>query len=185
MRLRQLVLALVALTGIWVGVLIQRSHQAPARAFTAGPASPDFPAPKLLHVAGLSRPAASRPIVKVVVPRAHVSPPAPVPRVPKVRTRPARVVPPESAPSETEQISADTRSAAETPPPPLEPLAITDAQVVALTSSSARATWRTNVPTQAQTAFGLDAPAIWAQPSGDSLVDHVSEIGRASCRERV
>jgi hypothetical protein len=30
------------------------------------------------------------------------------------------------------------------------------------------------VPAQAQTAFGLDTPTIWTQPSGDSLVEHES-----------
>jgi len=176
MRLRQIVLALIALTGIWVGVLIERGHQAPAGAFTAGPVPPDFPAPKLIHVAGLSRPAASSPIVHVVVPRRHVAVLAPAHRAPKVKALPAQVVSSKPAPSGTEPVPEDTRSSAETPPPPLEPLAITDAQVVALTSSSARITWRTNVPTQAQTAFGLDAATIWAQPSGDSLVDHVSDL---------
>ena len=63
MRLRQLILALIALASIWVGVLVQRSQHAshgPA-AFTAGPTAPDVPAPerkpKLVHVPGLKRPA--------------------------------------------------------------------------------------------------------------------------------
>ena len=56
--------------------------------------------------------------------------------------------------------------------PPLETLAISDAQVVAVTSSSASITWKTNLPAQTQAAFGLDAPTIWSQPSADSLVEH-------------
>ena len=62
------------------------------------------------------------------------------------------------------------------PPPPLEPPAITNVQVSALTSSSARITWQTNVPTQDQTAFGLDAPTVWTAPSSASRIDHESVI---------
>src|SRR5439155_18932702 len=78
----------------------------------------------------------------------------------------------EPAPPKTEPIPQDSRSSAESPPPPLEPLAISNVQVLDVTSSSARITWQTNVPTQAQTAFGLDSPTVWAQPSGDSLIEH-------------
>src|SRR4051794_6444518 len=76
MRLRQLILALIALAGIWVGVVVQRAHHAPARAaFTAGPTPPDFPAPhtaKLVHVPGLNRPVSATPIVVKAVPRPYV-----------------------------------------------------------------------------------------------------------------
>src|SRR5690349_11882093 len=80
MRLRQLILALIALAGIWVGVVMQRSHHShqPA-AFVAGPAPPDFPAPapkpKLVHVKGLSRPASATPIAVKVAPRPYVHAP--------------------------------------------------------------------------------------------------------------
>jgi len=82
MRLRQIILALIALAGIWAGVLIQRSHHGPVRAFVAGPPSPGFaaPKPKLLHVRGLNRPVASAPIVKVT-PVVHNTPRRPsIPR---------------------------------------------------------------------------------------------------------
>ena len=79
-----------------------------------------------------------------------------------------------AAASATVVVPIDSRSAAVASTPPLEPLEIADAQVVSVTSSSARITWKTNVPAQAQTAFGLDAPTIWTQPSGDSLVEHES-----------
>jgi hypothetical protein len=49
-------------------------------------------------------------------------------------------------------------------------------QVSALTSSSARITWQTNIPTLEQTAFGLDAPTVWAAPSSAVRIDHVSDI---------
>jgi hypothetical protein len=177
MRLRQIILALVALAGIWVGVLIQRSHDVPARPFAAGLQPPDFPAAELVKVAGLKRPASSTPIVRAT-PRPSVSRPTPKPPEPEVEVRLAESEPPEQpeASAETIVIPDDSRTPAVTPTPPLEPLEISDAQVVALTSSSARVTWRTNVPTQSQTAFGLDAPTIWAQPSGQSLIEHASEL---------
>ena len=46
----------------------------------------------------------------------------------------------------------------------------------ALTSSSARITWDTNVPTLEQTAFGLDTPTVWTTPSAAVRIDHVSDI---------
>src|SRR5947207_1204426 len=52
----------------------------------------------------------------------------------------------------------------------------TSQRVTALTSSSAQITWRTNVPTLDQTAFGLDAPTIWIPPSSASVIDHTSTI---------
>jgi hypothetical protein len=181
MRLRQIVLALVALAGIWIGLLIQRSH-APARpSFAVGPQPPDFPAPaptprpKLVHVPGLKRPAATAPLVKVTS-RPHVAKPAPARRAHRVRRRAPRRPPPALAAGTTEVVHPDARSYAEAPTPPLEQLAISDAQVVALTSSSARITWRTNFPTQTQTAFGLDGPTIWAQPNGQALIEHESVL---------
>jgi hypothetical protein len=179
MRLRQIILALIALAGIWVGVLIQRTQAVPVQPFAAGPQPSDFPAPQLVKVAGLSRPVSPTPIVQAQ--------PAAQPRVrkatqksraPKIEVRLTASPTPDAPepPAETIVIPDDSRTAAVTPTPPLEPLAITDAQVVALTSSTARITWRTNVPTQSQTAFGLDAPTIWAQPSGQSVIEHASEL---------
>src|SRR6266540_2993844 len=178
LRLRTLILALVALSGIWIALVIQRTHHAPAASFAAGPQPSDFPAPKLVHVAGLKRPASSTPIVTASPAPALVSatPVAPEPAAPKARIRPARADQTQLAVGST-VLPDGTRASAETSPPPLEPLAIADAQVVAVTASSARIAWRTNVPTQAQTAFGLDGPTIWAQPSGQSLIEHVSDLG--------
>jgi hypothetical protein len=48
--------------------------------------------------------------------------------------------------------------------------------VSALTSSSARITWQTNIPTLEQAAFGLDAPTVWAAPSSAVRIDHVSDL---------
>jgi hypothetical protein len=172
MRLRQLTLALIALTGVWVAVLIQRTHEAPLR--TVALPAPHVDAPEVVHIAGLKRPVAARPIVKVA-PRVQAPTPAPAPRSKAAKAHRAKRAQPSKEPVDgTIVIPEDTRVAAVTPPPPLEPLAIADAQVVALTSSTARITWKTNVPTQAQTAFGLDGPTIWAQPSGQSLIDHES-----------
>jgi hypothetical protein len=182
MRLRQIIMALIALSGVGLALLIQRTHEPPAPAFAAGAQPSDFPAPlKLKQVPGLARPVAVTPIVRPSRPvrAALISVPArPRPTKP-VRPRHAKRADGQSArqaPDSTVEIADDTRSAATTPPPPLEPLAISAQQVTALTSSSARITWRTNVPTQTQTAFGLDAPTIWAQPSGQSVVEHQSVL---------
>jgi len=183
MRLRQLILALIALAGIWVGVVMQRAQHGPARAaLSAGPAAPDFPAPvakpKLVHIKGLSRPAAATPIAVKVAPRPYVH----APGVKTVR-KPTRVrrahhlkVKPAQQQPALEPPTDDSRSYADTPPPPLDPLAITNVQVTALTSSSARVTWETDIPTLEQTAFGLDAPTVWTAPSSAVRIDHVSDI---------
>ena len=178
MRLRQLILAVVALGGIWVGITVQQGDQrAPVRAvFAGGPTPPDFPAPKqpkLVRVPGLSRPASATPIAVKAAPRpymhsagAKASKPA---KVHHAKTKPSRQ---RLQPSGTELVPEDTRDYAESPPPPLEPLEITNVQVSGLTSSSARVTWQTNVPTLEQTAFGLDAPTIWGAPSSAVRIDH-------------
>jgi hypothetical protein len=183
MRLRQLILALVALAGMWVGVAVQQHsrHGHHSAAFTADQAPPDFPAaakPKLIKVPGLKRPAAATPVVVRVAPRPYVHAAGGAAAKPthtrlvrgQVKTRPARQPPGAVASPD------DSRSYAETPPPPLDPLQITNVQVSALTSSSAQITWQTNVPAGEQTAFGLDAPTVWTQPSSAVRVDHVSDI---------
>src|SRR6476619_4884175 len=62
LRLRTLILALTALGGIWIALVIQRSQPAPAAAFASGPQPADFPAPELVRVPGLNRPVAATPI---------------------------------------------------------------------------------------------------------------------------
>src|SRR5919197_6116119 len=183
MRLRQIILALFALASIWVGVAVQRSqhaHKAPA--FTLGPTPGDFAEPtakpKLVHVPGLKRPASATPIAirrQVQRPYVHAGGRARARHVHASHHR-ARVKPSTEQPSDVTQVEDDGRSYAETTPPPLEPLAISNVQVSALTSSSARITWETNVPTLEQTAFGLDAPTVWTPPSSAVVMDHVSTI---------
>jgi len=178
MRLRQLILALIALTAIWVGVYMQRTHHAHARAaFTAGPTPPDFPAPqhaKLVRIPGLKRPVSATPIVVKAAPQPYVHGTGGTPKLVKtVRAKRKRAAKPASG---TEIVDEDSRDYAESPPPPLEPLAIDNVQVSALTSSSARVTWQTNVPTLEQTAFGLDAPTIWTAPSSAVRIDHESVV---------
>ena len=170
LRLRTLILALTALGGIWIALVIQRSHPVPAAAFASGPQPADFPAPKLVRVPGLNRPVAATPIANV--PRVRPFTRVPTKQTPDAQVRLAAAKPAEPAPSTTEVVPQPDRSSAETPPPPLEPLAISDAQVVSFDSSSARVTWRTNVPAQTQAAYGLDAPTISAQPSADRLIEH-------------
>jgi len=181
MRLRQLILALIALTAIWVGVAMQRGHHGPARAaFSAGPTPPDFPAapakPMLVHVKGLSRPASATPIAVKVAPRPYVHAPGGT-VVKQTRTHRLHVKPkPAEQPSGIEAAPDDSRNYTDTPPPPLDPLAITNVQVSGLTSSSAHITWETNIPTLEQTAFGLDGPTVWTTPSSAVRIDHVSDI---------
>ena len=62
LRLRTFILALTALGGIWIALVIQRTHHVPAAAFASGPQPADFPAPKLVRVPGLNRPVAATPI---------------------------------------------------------------------------------------------------------------------------
>ncbi len=175
LRLRTLILALTAFGGIWIALVIQRTHPVPAAAFASGPQPVDFPAPKLVHVPGLNRPVAATPIANVS-PRVRPFTRVPTKQTPDVQVRLAAAKPAEPAPGATVLVPQDSRSVAETPAPPLEPLAISDAQVVSVTSSSARLTWKTNVPAQTQASYGLDAPTIWTQPSGDSLVEHESVL---------
>jgi hypothetical protein len=175
LRLRTFILALTALGGIWIALVIQRSHPVPAAAFASGPQPADFPAPKLVRVPGLKRPAAAAPIANVS-PRVRPFTRVPTKQTPDVPVRLAAGKPAKPAPSATVVVPQQDRSYAETPPPPLDPLAISDAQVVSVDSSSARITWKTNVPAQTQAAYGLDAPTIWGQPSGDSLVEHESVL---------
>jgi hypothetical protein len=179
LRLRAFILALVALGGIWIGVFIQRSQTSPLKAvtFAAGPQRARVPAPKLVHVDGLKRPAAAKPVAARTMPRVHPNVRIPTKQTPDVRVAPVARKPARKAePPNIEPIPEDNRSAADSPPPPLEPLTISNVQVSDVTSSSAHITWQTNVPAQAQTAFGLDAPTVWAQPSGDSLIQHESVI---------
>src|SRR5689334_21732966 len=80
MRLRQFILALVALAGIWVGVVIAHSQHGPAPAVVSAREKPlDLPPPaakpKLVHVKGLKRPAAATPIAVKVAPRPYVHAP--------------------------------------------------------------------------------------------------------------
>jgi hypothetical protein len=176
MRLRHVSLALIALLGIWIALLVQRSQHGPATpalALGSYRSTPKWAEPRLVHVPGLNRPVADRPIVRRS-PRALVSVPAASTRPHTIATRPSKPAASKPAASEAEAVPTDERSTADTPPPPLEQLAIADAQVTTITSSSARVTWRTNFPTQAQTAFGLDAPTIWAQPNGQPLIEHES-----------
>jgi hypothetical protein len=174
LRLRTFTLALVALGGCWLAIVIQRHHHAPVSAFAAGRPAADLPARKLVHVDGLSRPVSPTPIVKAT-PAPPVTEHVPLRPTPEPSVKPARARVTTQPPT-TQMVPDGSRSYAESPPPPLEPLAIADARVVDVTASTAQIAWRTNVPTQAQTAFGLTEPTIWAQPGGDRLVEHQSDL---------
>ena len=86
LRLRTLILALTALGGIWIALVIQRTHPAPAAAFASGPQPADFPAPKLVRVPGLNRPVAATPIANVS-PRVRPFTRVPTKQTPDVQVR--------------------------------------------------------------------------------------------------
>jgi hypothetical protein len=73
-------------------------------------------------------------------------------------------------------VGANEQPADDSRTPPTEPLAITDARVRSVTSSSARVSWRTNLPTAGQAAFGLDAPTIWTESTAENVVEHESAL---------
>src|SRR5437870_258102 len=130
LRLRTLILALVALGGIWIALVIQRTQHAPMAAFAAGPQPADFPTPKLVRVAGLKRPASSTPIVTASPAPALVSATPVAPKhAPRAKIRPARADQTQLASGST-VLPDGTRASAEASTPPLEPLAIADAQAV-------------------------------------------------------
>ena len=179
LRLRTFILALIALGGIWISLVIQRGHHAPAASFAAGTQPADFAAPKLVRVKGLNRPVAVSPIANVS-PRVKPFTRVPTKQTPDVQILAASAKPePHLSPAKSpaiEVVPGVGRSYAETVTPPLETLAIADPQVTSVTSSSARITWKTNLPAQTQAAFGFDAPTIWSQPSADNLVQHESVL---------
>jgi hypothetical protein len=182
LRLRTFTLALVALGACLIATAIRAGQHGPAQPFAAGPQPPDFPAQTLVRVKGLNRPVAAAPIASVTTKRVQPFTRVPTKQTPDVQVvaarspaRPAKRA--KSAGQSLEDIPQVDRSYAETPPPPLEPLAISDVQVTSVTSTTARITWKTNVPALTQTAFGLDAPTIWTQAGGISVVDHESVIG--------
>jgi hypothetical protein len=180
LRLRTFILALVAFGACFLGITIQRIGGPSAAHFAAGPQPADTPSKNVVHVKGLKRPVAAAPVAAATTKRVQ-----PFTRVPTKQTPDVQVVA-ASAARHTKRTKASgssltdvpqvDRSYAETPPPPLEPLAISDVQVTDITASSARVTWKTNVPALTQTAFGLDAPTIWTQPGGISVVDHESVV---------
>lgn len=165
MQLRQLIIALVAVAGICVGVGLE-SQSRHRRTTASELPAPVRPKPELITVSALERPVSSMPIAVQVRPRAHVHARG------GTAARAARA---RRVHFQATAAFDDSRSYTETPPP-LDPLQITNVQVGALTSSSVQITWQTNIPTGEQTAFGLDAPTVWTQPSSVFRIDHVSDI---------
>ena len=91
LRLRTLILALTALGGIWIALVIQRTHPVPAAAFASGPQPADFPAPKLVRVPGLNRPVAATPIANAS-PRVRPFTRVPTKQTPDVQVRLAAAI---------------------------------------------------------------------------------------------
>src|SRR6266851_5760266 len=126
LRLRTFILALIALGGIWIALVIQRTHPVPAAAFASGPQPAESPTPKLVRVPGLNRPVAATPIANVS-PRVRPFTRVPTKQTPDVQIRLAAAKPAKPtrpAPGATVVVPQDSRSVAVTPPQPLEPLAI-------------------------------------------------------------
>src|SRR6185295_7709003 len=103
LRLRTFTLALIALGGIWIALMIQRGHHAPAASFAAGPEPADVAPPKLVRVKGLNRPVAASPVANVS-PRVKPFTRVPTKQTPDVQilaasAKPAPKVKPAKAPA--------------------------------------------------------------------------------------
>jgi hypothetical protein len=171
MRLRQILLTFGALAAAWIGLT---SHHGSRHTVSARPA----PEPPHASDAHAGEPRAREAHAQLTARKKRtVRRPARPHRVARVPA-PARRSGVSVAKKRVRRTNATTvvegeRIAAEEPRPS-EPPTIVDAQVGSVTSSTARITWRTNVPTRGQAAFGLDAPTIWVKPDNETAIDHES-----------
>jgi hypothetical protein len=78
------------------------------------------------------------------------------------------------------EVPTGGRGATETPSLPPEPLVISDVDVTALSASSARVTWRTNLEATTQAAYGSDAPIVWTPSEREATLEHESVVGGLS-----
>ena len=107
MRLRQLILAVIALGGVWIAVLLQRSGDAPPPERSALSVEPPLTfrhrhSRRLVRVPGLSRPVAADADRVKVTPRPHVATPAAQPAA-----KPPRVAQGAEASSPRPQVERD------------------------------------------------------------------------------
>jgi hypothetical protein len=178
---RLLALALVAVVGLGVYAIMVRKHE--ARVVVAAP-----------HKSVLSSYAPAAKVVAEAVPAVPKVRIAPAPAVAPtgratvrstasksaVSVQPASEVPvptkPATAPEPTLPEGAGSRVSAETPPPPPEPLVISDAQIVALSPSTAQITWRTNLPASTRASYGIDNPTVWTPAEPTGTLEHQTVI---------
>jgi hypothetical protein len=177
-RVRPLALALVALAGIGIALLMARPHAeqvAAAKAPHKSVLSSFAPAAK---AAAHAVPAAPTP---AATPTMTVSPTVEAQRQP-VRVAHASVVEVEPAADDSsatqDTVPADPpdidtpRIETDTPPPPPEPLTISDTQILATSSSSVQVGFKTSLPAQTRVSYGIGTPVVWSDASAADSLDH-------------
>jgi hypothetical protein len=178
-RVRPLALALVALLGMGIALLMVRPHAEPiaAKAPHTSVLSSFAPAAKAAAHAVPAAPRPAKPTPTVTVspaveaPRRHADS---IVRAPVVAVDPAA----ESPPAKSDTVPADPpdidtpRIETDTPPPPPEPLTITDTQIVATSSSSVQVAFKTSLPAQTRVSYGIGTPVVWSDASATDTIDH-------------
>ncbi len=181
-RVRPLALALVALLGMGIALLMVRPHGEPVTAAKApqkSVLSSFAPAAKVAAhaVPAVPKPAASPTVTVSPAVEAPRSRPAHAVREGSVEveqaSRPPKHAPPAELPG---QATTDTRVSAETPPPPPEPLALSDVRVIATSSSSVQIAFHSNLPAETRASYGIDTPAVWTAPEPSGTLDHQATI---------
>jgi hypothetical protein len=179
---RLLALALVAVVGLGVYAVIVRGHDSPRPVAAAPPhksvLSSYAPAAKVVAHAVPAAPKAKTAASVLLPAQVHARPAASVLPREDTSVRPAQEVPAGSAaePEPPLEGTQGTRVSTETPPPPPEPLVISDAQVVALSSSTAQITFRTNLPATTRASYGIDAPTVWTAAEPTGTLEHQSVV---------
>jgi hypothetical protein len=178
-RVRPIALGIVATGAMVVSILVARPEDSRIAAPPEQKSvlSSHGPAAK---AAAHAVPAAPKPTPVVVATPVRQSAPAarrhslPKPTDVVVATASEAPAKPAKAPAPEPPLEGTTgiRVSADAPPTPAEPLVISDPQVVALSPSSVRITFRTNHPATTRASYGIDAPAVWtsAEPAGS--LDH-------------
>jgi hypothetical protein len=174
---RMLALAVVTVIGLGIYAVIVNAYDSPVA--VAPPHHPKSvlssygPAAKVAADAVPAAPKAKPVVAPAPVAQSNTRHEATASRHKAAEVRPASQSPAEApAPEPPLQATTGIRVSADTPPPPAEPLVISDPEVVALSPSTAQITFRTNHPATTRASYGIDAPAIWtgAEPAGS--LDH-------------
>jgi hypothetical protein len=173
---RMLALALVTVIGLGIYAVIVSAHESRV-AVAPHPKSVLSSYAPAAKVAAHAVPAAPEPkpaVAPAPVAQSSTRRAGTAQRQKETDVRPASEVPTQTAPAPEPPLEGTqgVRVSADTPPPPAEPLVISDPRVVALSPSSAQITFRTNLPATTRASYGIDAPAVWtaAEPAGS--LDH-------------